>query len=252
MRKIIVFLMLACLVLPVFAAQPRLIDNADLLSTAQEHKLSNRLEEVGRRLDIDIVVLTEPDIGWKDPMDYADDYYDRKGYRKNGVLLLLSMENRDWWLSTSGSCIDPVDADTVEDFVIPYIKDGDYYEGFMVFADLVELSVQHSGDAGDIVADAYGVLTFEPYVTQWYDGLAICLTIGLVAGGITVAVMAFGMKSVRQKGSAGDYVNEGSLQLSVRQDLYLYQRVSKRARPKNNGTHTSSSGRSHGGGGGKF
>ena len=52
---------------------------------------------------MDLVVVTANTLGGKSPMEYADDYYDYNGYTDDGALLLVSMEDRDWWISTKGS-----------------------------------------------------------------------------------------------------------------------------------------------------
>ena len=42
-------------------------------------------------------------------MEYADDFYDYNGYgmgeKHNGIIMLISMENRDVWFGTTGSAI---------------------------------------------------------------------------------------------------------------------------------------------------
>ena len=67
------------------------------------------------------------------------------------------------------------------------------------------------------------------------------------------------LKSVHMQAAAGNYVKDGSVDISEMRDLYLYSNITKRARPKNDNnsgggssTHISSSGETHGGGGGKF
>jgi uncharacterized protein len=63
------------------------------------------------------------------------------------------------------------------------------------------------------------------------------------------------LKSVRVQAGASGYVKTGSMNVTHRQDLFLYRDVNRTAKPKDSSgssTHTSSSGRSHGGGGGKF
>jgi len=46
--------------------------------------------------------------------------------------------------------------------------------------------------------------------------------------------MAYNMKSVRDKDSASDYVDQDGLELQIQQDRYLYSTVSRRPRPKQN------------------
>jgi len=52
---------------------------------------------------------------------------------------------------------------------------------------------------------------------------------------------------------AANYIKPGSMRIDASRDLFLYSRVIKTERPKeSSGTHTSSSGRTHGGRGGSF
>ena len=61
------------------------------------------------------------------------------------------------------------------------------------------------------------------------------------------------MKTAEENDYAANYVKPGSMKLSVSRDLFLYSRITKTERPKSSsGTHTSSSGRTHGGRGGSF
>ena len=92
-------------------------------------------------------------------------------------------------------------------------------------------------------------------VFDFLMNLAICFVIGLVIAAIATAIMKGQLKSVRSQAGASSYVKSGSLNVTHRQDLFLYRDVKRTAKPKDSGgssTHTSSSGRSHGGGGGKF
>ena len=147
----------------------------------------------------------------------------------------------------------PIDAKALGMLFVPYLSEGAYYSAFSLFAKAVQTQMENHGLSGDFYMDLQGNVHIQPKPTHWYDGLWQCLVIGGVIGLIAVAVMAAKMKSVRAKGSAGDYIKEGSLQLTRKEDRYLYQTLTRRAKPKNNGsTHRGSSGRSHGGGGGRF
>ncbi len=252
MKKLLMIFLLVLLVLPVCAETPMVVDEADLLLPQEEQYLTEQLELTREQLGIDVAVLTVETINGQPVGTYADDYYDYNGYNPDGVLLLLVMESRQWYISTAGSCMAPIDAETVGDVIVPYLSQGNYYEAFSLFGKMVHETMLQPEADGEYVTDEYGNVSLRPHQRNWYEGLGICLLIGLGVGGITVGVMASGMKTVRSKTGAADYVKPGSLELSVTQDIYLYQTVTRRAKPKNTGTHTGSSGRSHGGGGGRF
>lgn len=76
--------------------------------------------------------------------------------------------------------------------------------------------------------------SYEDSADTWSNGLVTCLIAGIVIGGISVGVMAYNMKSVRDRDSASDYVEKEGLDLQVRQDRFLYHTVSRRPRPKQN------------------
>ena len=94
--------------LPVFAADdiPRLVDEADLLSDDEEMALTGQLNEISERQQVDIVVVTVNSLEGAGTMEFADDFYDYNGYgfgeERDGILFLISMEERDWYISTTG------------------------------------------------------------------------------------------------------------------------------------------------------
>jgi len=59
---------------------PRLVDQADLLSSSEERALLKELDEVSERLGFDVVVVTAMTLGGKSPRAYADDFFDYNGY----------------------------------------------------------------------------------------------------------------------------------------------------------------------------
>lgn len=207
------------------------VDMADLLSEAEEAKLEEKLEQVGQKYDIDLVVVTTDSLDGKSPREYADDYYDYHGYGADGVLLLVSMEDRDWYVSTSGKCIDRIDYEDLSEYFLDDLRSGDYYDAFCRFAEGCDEAMQ------------------PKYLLVG----GICLIIGLVVGLITVSSMKGQLKTVRANNGAANYVRSGSFQLTNSRDIFLYAHRTRREKPKNNNSsHSGSSGRSHGGGGGKF
>lgn len=82
--------------------------------------------------------------------------------------------------------------------------------------------------------------------------------IGFVIAVIISVVMRSGMKTVRMKPDAADYMKSGSLHINKSRDMFLYNHVTRTAKPKEessdggSSTHTSSSGETHGGSSGSF
>jgi uncharacterized protein len=258
MKKLITMLLALLITLsfavPAFAeAMPRLVDQADLLTDAQEASLLSKLDSISNRQGMDVVVVTADTLDGKSPMAYADDFYDYNGYAEDGILLLVSMEDSDWWISTAGYGITAFTDAGIEylgNRFVPSLSDGDYAGAFEIYADHCDefITQAKTGDPYDTHN-----LPKEPF--DFLLNLAVSFVIGLVIAAIATAVMKGKLKSVRAQAGASGYVKTGSMNVTHRQDLFLYRDVNRTAKPKDSSgssTHTSSSGRSHGGGGGKF
>ena len=231
----------------------RVVDQAELLNVRELLSLSNELDALRGKYGVDVVVVTAETLEGKSPRDYADDFYDGNSYCSDGILLLVSMEDRDWCISTSGSCIvsfTDAGIEYIGDQFLTDLSNGDYAAAFERFAQLCDefLSQSESGDPYD-----YHNLPKAPF--KLLKNLIISIAIGLVLALIVTGVMKSKLKTVRAQQGAGDYVKPGSLNVTHRQDLFLYRNVHRTPKPKDSGgssTHRSSSGSSHGGGGGKF
>lgn len=265
MKKIvsIMIVVLLCMTfsLPVLAESdlPRLIDEADLLSDEEEKRLLQKLDTISERQQVDVVVVAVRSLDGDSPMEFADDFYDYAGYgfgsNYDGILLLVSMEERDWHVTTTGFGITAVtDAglDYMADRFVPELSNGDYEEAFETYADLCDEFIQQArtGRPYDVGSLPRGSFNFG-------TKLITSLVIGFIAALIVTGVMRSSLKSIRPQPSAANYVRNGSMQMTEMGDFFLYRHVSRRAKPKSNSgggssTHRSSSGRSHGGGGGKF
>lgn len=267
MKKKIITALIALIVVattaaPVFAAGslPRLVDAADLLSDSEESTLLAKLNEISERQQADIVVVTVDTLDGKTPMEYADDFYDDNGYGfgadKDGVLLLVSMEDRDWWMSTTGygiTAITDAGIEYISDKFLSDLSDGDYAEAFTTYAGLCDDFFTRAKDGAPYDV---GNLPKEPFKPG--KSLLIALGIGFVIALIVTGVMKGKLKTARFRPSADSYIKTNSMHVTQSRDLFLYTHVDRRERPKEtsssggSGTHTSSSGTTHGGGGGKF
>lgn len=248
-------------VLPAAAQEqplPRLVDDADLLTEEEENGLLGRLDEISERQQCDVVIVTVDALGGASAQAYADDFYDYNGYgfgaQADGILLLVSMENRDWAISTCGYGIS-VFTDAGQEYMVgqfkPYLSNGDYYEAFMQFAGMCDdfITQANAKEPYDI-----GNLPKKKLSALW---ILADLAIGFAIAWIIAMVKKAKLKSVGGQQEAQAYEKEGSLNLVQNQDMFVNKTVTTRKiqRSGSSGgskTHTSSSGRSHGGSSGKF
>lgn len=236
---------------------PRLMDTADLLSDAEEEKLLNVLDEVSERQKLEIAIITTDTLEGSDIVSFADDLYEycQFGYgaNKDGVLLLISIEDAYWYMSTCGYGIT-----AFTDAGIQYIgkqmktdlSDGNYAAAFQSFIQNCDEFITQART--DRPFDKSN-LPREPMSAIW---IPISLIVGIAIAVIIVGGMKAELKTVRFQPEAKNYIKDGSLNITQSRDLFLYRTVSRteRSEDKDSGssTHTSSSGTTHGGGGGKF
>lgn len=261
---ILALLVLLCLAVPTLAAEgfddsfSRVMDGANLLTESERADLAGRLEQLRDRVHMDVAIVTVTSLDGKSVRQYADDFYDTCGYgygsNRDGLLLLINMEDRDWYISTCGSAITAfTDAgiDYIGDQIVPDLSNGDYAAAFDCFIRLCDRFVEQANTGAPYDR---GNLPREPLSAVW---IVIALVAGFVVAQIVVGGMKGQLRSVRAQSSAAGYVRANSLQLDRSQERFLYHTVTKTPRPKQNSssgssTHTSSSGSTHGGGGGKF
>lgn len=271
---ILVLFLVVSLVPSAQAAQAlQVVDHAQLLTDAQEEVLSAGIAQIRQDYGMDVVLLTQDSLNGKTPQEYADDYFDDYGYGlgpdASGVLFLLSMEQRDWYISTSGEAIYALTDYGIAQLgesAVPYFGEQAYYEGFLTFLDQLPayFAAYQAGTPIDGRADTSGGFYHGQQETVVHGpksgkiNLLWPLVIGLAVAGLTVGAMAGMMNTKQARWGASEYLKGDSFRLRRQQDLFLYSNVSKIRRqepPSNSGgssVHTSASGRSHGGGGGKF
>lgn len=240
MKKVFSILLCLCLIfsLPLtvsaesqeYTATILIDDRADLLGDTQRNKLYSKT--VSADFPFTVVICTVDSIGSKTPEQFANDRYDSITASENGILLLLAMESRDWYILTVGEVharISDSDCQTIAERFLSDLSSGRYYSAFDTFL---------TGLPSDL-DNSYNVPMF-----------LIALAVGLVVGLITILIMRSQMNTAKPQRSAMGYVKNGSFNLHTHFDFYLYSRVTKTPRPKN--TSSGGGGGSRGGAGGKF
>ena len=232
-------------------AQERIVDNAGLLNDSEKEDLRILTNAIYQYYSFDLVIVIERDIGNTSPMVYADDYFDYNGYGLNGCLLLWVTGSRDYWISTSGTGIEILNDyayGKLETDIVEFLRVGNNYEAFLAFTQDWELFLS--------LDQNYRSYNF---FYQWNSVLvAVSWVIAFIISLIVVQVWKAGMNTALPQRAASAYIVPGSLAFKVKRDDFLYSTVTRTRRqtetssPGGRGIHTGSSGRSHGGFGGKF
>ena len=265
-------LLFSALVLPVSAQEPdwEITDDANLLTGDQLSKLSAHARELTAQYQTDFVIVTVESLGGKSPKQYANDFYDNNncgfGADRDGILMLLAMESRDYYFLTNGAATQKLaqagGLAALEDKVVSHLSNGNYYLAFGMFLDTAAAIVAKPLSADSASNPAYNDdfvyigFTSDDLTTaanRW-QRVGVFAVLGLILGFVVTFLMKRGMKTARPQRLAADYVRPGSFQLTRRMDLFLY-RTRTRVRVQSNNSSSGggrSGGGSRGGGGGKF
>ena len=188
------------------------------------------------------MVLTVESMNTTDSEAFADSYYKENnlGYKdsEDGIVLVLSMQHRDWAVSVGGfgnEAFTVYGKTYMAEHFLKYFSKDKYYKGFEEYAKI----------AGKFVKEAR---EDEPYSESHkkieFIGILGTICAVLIGFGIVLAVAFYKkskLKSVRAVDTAQEYVRQGSMVLTQNSDVFV-NRVTT--------SHTISNSSSSGGGGG--
>lgn len=150
MRSIFLFLLcfLLCgtLVVPTNAVQKEefdevlVFDNGNILRRGQEGQIRERLKTVSQDFQVYLYLVTEASIGDHDALAYAEHYFHANdlgcGDKKDGILLLLCMDRREWAIYGNGlgkQAVADGRARMIGEKIRPALIERDYVEALTIF-----------------------------------------------------------------------------------------------------------------------
>lgn len=242
----VAFLLCLLMTVCVFAAEEsvsRLYDEADLLTDAEESVLLNKLNRVSEAYQVEVAIAAVDTAGQFSADHYVEYFYDRYDYgygeNRDGVLLMVIMDERDYRILSNGLGADAIsmsDIDSIGEEVASYLSDGDYVEAFDLFVDECEYEIN-------------GEINGFPF--DYATNLIIALVVGVLVAVIVTTVMRAQLKTVRPRTRATEYTKPGSMRVDVSRDFFLYRTI-RRVRRESSSGSGSRSGSSRNVGGGKF
>lgn len=226
-------------------------DEPGFLTEAELTEVDSKLSKLRDHYRIDVTVIIEENMYGETAQETADDYFDYSGYgigeNSDGILLYISEYPREYHFSTHGSAIEIFnDRGLVylESKVLPYLKEDNYYGAVTAYADTAEEMLEMAANG-------------KPYNSRSPKEILIALAIALFAPLIIAFLLTMKklgqMKTAVKQDYAANYMKPGSMNITASNDIFLYSTVTKTEKPKSSsGTHTSSSGETHGGRGGSY
>lgn len=223
------------------ADQVLVMDEAELLSSSELTKLNKKLQKISEEYEAYIYVVTLETMDGGDIDEFVEYLYDEMelGYGKDrdGVLLLVSMDPREYRILSNGYAGDAIgssEISAISSAIKSDLSDENYADAFSLFAEKCEYYLD-------------GHLNGFPF--NFGGSLLLALGIGILAGVITAFVLKGQLKSVRKQNQANVYVKPGSMQITTSNDFFLYRDVT---RTKKESSSSSSGSGSRNVGGGSF
>ena len=250
----------------VSSAAVNVFDDANVFTNSEELSLDKEAGALGDSYNMDIIIVSVDDAGGKSSREYADDYFDYNGFGKgtnrDGILFLIDMDNREIYISTSGEAIryltDMRTENILQDSYDNGLSEQDFYSGTRAFLSSTKNYLQMGIPSGQYSEDEGGRPKNK---LSLLDGL-----IGLFGGAAGSGGFYFRTKQkykMKNPIKPLTFRSNSQINLLANENNLLDTRTSQRIIPTptssgssntsgRSSTHTSSSGRTHGGGGKKF
>ncbi len=225
------------------------IDRADILSAYEEELLMDRMEALADQYSVGVYFVTiENYLTYGTSVESASEsiyeQYDMGlSNNKDGILLLLSMEDRDFDICVHGSgeeLFQVYARDTLVDAFRPDFRNDNWYDGLSAYLDQVETILVYDTTSGQMFT-----MTHNPEVDTHVPAMSFLL--GSIISLIVVFSMRRKMKSVRQATQANQYVKNHGMHFTQREDRFIRTKRTERRIEKDSGGSSSTSSSSGGG-----
>lgn len=245
MKKLISFSLILIFMLTLFLCGTALAENgaelpyyvsdtAALMSTEQWQRLEDAAERVSGKYNCGVYVLTLDDFhdygSYSSIRAFSEDFYSRYrlgiGEKRNGILLVLSMAERDYALIAYGSDAHYAFTDYGKELLANSFLDNfqrnDWTGGFTDYVNGCEELLSRAAD-GNPVDVSY----------ESREGIPPELSTGIVIG--VPLLIGFGacegmkrqMKPVRSQSRADEYIVPGGISFSRKRDVFVNRTVTR-------------------------
>lgn len=220
------------MLVPIQAADFDLVADGIKLLTDDEYTELNELAmdiSDKYRCEVSIVIIDE--IGDDNVTEYAKFFYEEHDYGygedKSGLMLFLSMEDRDYALIAKGygntAFTDHGKNVLLEKRLLPMLGKDKYYAGFLVYLNQSAEYLQMARNGNPFDVDTDEAFSEESAKGSFGIKLAATILIPLLIAGIVCGIFVGQMKTAVPERAADHYIPEKGFNLTRQVDSFLFQ-----------------------------
>lgn len=229
-------------------------DYAGVYDEDEEEELQELCEKIGKKLDLDIIILTSSDLGFGDDYvsdsvidsyerQYAETFYLSGGF-DDGILYLLDLDYDGIYVTRSGMAevyMDDGDHEKIRDEIWEEFLDYDYFDAAEAFVDEVEdivaprlkdkefINLKEAWDEGEYVYYDDFLSDYRSEIKEAhkenlftvFKNPFMCIMVGAVIGLITI-IIALVSSGTHMKANSRTYMKNGSFRILQRFDRYTH------------------------------
>lgn len=244
-------------------------DYLNYITDSEKIELQKSIDSVRDDNNLAVVIVITDNTEGKSSMDFADDFYDSNGYgvsiNHSGLLMLINMEKRETWISTTGDAISIFTdsrISSMNDNITRQLSKKEYYEACKVFMKDVKSYANAGVPKGQVTVDTDSNIKIIYSESTYLEKVFKLMTFfPIYLGAFVISIIVTIVASLSSKGKSttnsqtyegGSFVLSNTKDDFIREATTMVKIEKSTSSGSQSSTHSGSSGTSHGGGGGKF
>ncbi|NLB17901.1 MAG: TPM domain-containing protein [Syntrophomonadaceae bacterium] len=227
-----IMLLTFAMLLPVHAADFDLVaDGVGLLSEDEYFELNELAWDITEEYQCEVSIVIIDDNDGDDAMEVAKSIYEDYNYGygedKSGLMLFLSMEERDYAIIAYGygntAFTDHGKDVLLERHLLPLLGKDEYYDSFRIYLNQTANYLKMARDGTPFDIDTDEVLAAEKAKSSFWIRLAVVILVPLLIAGLICLIFLSQMKTAVKQRKADYFIPEGGFNLTRRIDQFLFR-----------------------------
>ena len=237
--------------LNLYSLQSLVKDDCGLVSNTELSDLQTRAAQIASDYDCGVYIVVVKNMDDSDIEAFAEYYFFNElkgvGSSGNGILLIMSMKERDYDIMAHGNLGNTAFTDygksKLADSFLDYFGEGEWYRGFSAYLNKVDRFLEAAANGTPV---DYGTRIKEHNLPL---SIAAGLIFGFIVALISCLAMKSGMKSVHTARIASNFIADNGIKIPIQKDMFTHNTVVRQviqsSSSSGGGTSINSSGSSH-------